>query len=79
MLSSVLRSERAAEVNVAIMRAFVRLRELAATHQDLARRLDALEKKTDARFGAVFVAIRKLMAPSPVPARRRIGFQPEPK
>ena len=79
MLSSVLRSKRAAQVNVAIMRAFVRLRELVASNQDLARRLDELERKSDVRFRAVFVAIRKLMAPSSVPAKRRIGFQPEPK
>ena len=75
MLSSVLRSERAAEVNVEIMRAFVRLRQVLASNQDLARQFAALEKKYDIRFRAVFVAIRKLMQPDATP-RRRIGFLP---
>ena len=64
MLSSVLHSERAVEVNIEIMRAFVRLREMLASHADLARRLDELEKKYDKRFGLVFDAIRQLMAPA---------------
>ena len=79
MLSSVLRSERAAEVNVAIMRVFVRLRELVAGNRDLARRLDELERKSDVRFRAVFVAIRKLMGSAPVPPKQRIGFRPDTK
>jgi phage regulator Rha-like protein len=58
MLSSVLRSERAVQVNIEIMRAFVRLREMIATHKDLARKLEALEKKYDAQFRVVFDAIR---------------------
>lgn len=74
MLSSVLRSERAVLVNIEIMRAFVRLRELLASHVELARRLDALEKKYDAQFRVVFDAIREFMAPPPAPPRRRIGF-----
>ena len=61
MLSSVLRSERAVEVNIAIMRAFVRLRQLATSHEELARELQALDKKTEARFRAVFTAIRQLI------------------
>lgn len=73
MLSSVLRSERAVQVNVAIMRTFVKLRELLATHKDLGRKLEVLEQKCDAQFKVVFDAIRQLMAP-PVPKRRRIGF-----
>jgi hypothetical protein len=73
MLSSVLRSKRAVQVNVEIMRAFVRLRELLATHADLARRLDELEKKYDKQFAAVFDAIRQLMAPPQVP-KREIGY-----
>jgi len=76
MLSSVLHSKRAVQVNIAIMRAFVRLREMIATHKDLARKLDALEKKYDAQFRVVFDAIRELMSPS-VPKRRRIGFRRE--
>ncbi len=73
MLSSVLRSEEAVQVNIEIMRAFVRLRELVATHKDLARKLEALEKKYDAQFKIVFDAIRELMAP-PEPRKRKIGF-----
>jgi hypothetical protein len=73
MLSSVLRSKRAVQVNIAIMRTFVRLREMLATHKELARRLDALEKKYDAQFKIVFDAIRALMKPPEEP-RRRIGF-----
>ncbi|HWG21353.1 MAG TPA: ORF6N domain-containing protein [Terracidiphilus sp.] len=73
MLSSVLRSPRAVQVNIAIMRAFVKLREILATHRDLARRLDKLESSYDAQFRAVFDAIRELMRPPEKP-RRRIGF-----
>lgn len=77
MLSSVLNSERAIEVNIAIMRAFVRLREILLSHKDLARRLDELEKKhgqQDDKIEAVFEAIRQLMSPQPAPKKRRIGF-----
>ena len=74
MLSSVLRSPRAIHVNVAIMRAFVRLREMLASHKDLARRLEELEKKYDAQFKVVFDAIRALMQPVPSTAKRRIGL-----
>ncbi len=73
MLSSVLRSGRAVLVNIAIMRAFVKLRELLSTHKDLARKLEAMEQRYDAQFKVVFDAIRQLMAP-PVAKRRRIGF-----
>ncbi len=74
MLSSVLNSERAIQVNIAIMRAFVRLREILTTHKDLARKLEQMDKKYDAQFRVVFDAIRELMAP-PDPRRRRpIGF-----
>src|SRR5439155_710733 len=75
MLSSVLHSRRAINVNIAIMRAFVRLREILATHKDLAQKLEELEKKYDAQFRVVFEAIRQLMAPPPEPeTNRRIGF-----
>jgi len=77
MLSSVLRSQRAVRVNIEIMRAFVRLRQMLATHADLARRLDELENKYDAQFRVVFDAIRELMAPPPEPPGKRIGFQLE--
>jgi hypothetical protein len=73
MLSSVLNSERAVQVNIEIMRAFVRLREMLSTHKDLARKLEALEKRYDAQFKVVFDAIRQLMTP-PEPRKRKIGF-----
>ncbi|MBN1590626.1 MAG: ORF6N domain-containing protein [Pirellulales bacterium] len=79
MLSSVLRSPRAIAVNVEIMRAFVRLRQMLATHADLARKLDALEKKYDTQFKIVFDAIRQLMAPSKNQSQRRIGFHASKK
>ena len=73
MLSSVLRSERAAQVNIEIMRAFVRLRSLLSAHAELARRLDELESRYDEQFRAVFDAIRELMTP-PEPPRKQIRF-----
>lgn len=76
MLSSVLRSPRAVQVNVEIMRAFVRLRGLATTHERIARKLRALERKYDAQFRVVFDAIRGLMIEEATP-RRRIGFARE--
>jgi hypothetical protein len=77
MLSSVLRSKRAAQVNVEIMRAFVRLRRILADNAGLASRLDELEKKYDVQFKAVFDAIRSLMQP-PEPKKKRIGFATDP-
>ena len=74
MLSSVLHSERAVQVNIAIMRAFVKLREILSSHRDLASRLNKMEKKYDARFKVVFDAIRELMRP-PEKTRGRIGFR----
>jgi hypothetical protein len=74
MLSSVLRSDRAVLVNVAIMRTFVKMRQMLATHADLARRLNALETKYDAQFRVVFDAIRRLMEPAPEKPKRHIGF-----
>lgn len=73
MLSSVLNSPRAIAVNIEIMRAFVRLRQILSSHVELARKLDALEKKYDSQFKVVFDAIRRLMAP-PQTKRRPIGF-----
>jgi hypothetical protein len=76
MLSSVLRSPRAVAVNIEIMRAFVRLRELLATHADLAQKLAELERKYDVKFRVVFDAIRQLMEPAQAPgARPEIGFR----
>jgi hypothetical protein len=73
MLSSVLNSKSAVQVNIAIMRVFVKLREMIASNKELAKRLDKLEKKYDVQFKVVFDAIRELMTP-PEPKRRRIGF-----
>jgi hypothetical protein len=73
MLSSVLNSERAVAVNIGIMRAFVRLRQMLASNAELARKLATLENKYDAQFKVVFDAIRQLMSP-PEPKRREIGF-----
>ncbi len=78
MLSSVLQSDRAVEVNIFIMRAFVRLREMLATHKDLAAKIEALEKKYrthDAVIREIFKTIQELMNPKPVPPSRRIGFR----
>jgi len=76
MLSSILNSPRAIQVNVEIMRAFVRLRRMLASHESLAWKLEELEKKYDAQFRVVFDAIRQLMAP-PAKTRRSIGFRVE--
>lgn len=85
MLSSVLTSERAIEVNIAIMRAFVRLRQMLATNQDLASRLDELERQQldqsmrldqhDTQIEHVFSTIDQLLAPPLDASRRRIGFE----
>jgi len=84
MLSSVLSSKRAIQVNIAIMRAFVRMREILLTHKDLAVKIEALELKYknhdmklseyDAHIGAIFEAIKQLMAPVPAPEKPKIGF-----
>jgi len=76
MLSSVLKSQRAIQVNIEIMRAFVRMRRMIASHEELARRLDELEARYDARFRFIFDALRKMMQP-PATKHRRVGFQVE--
>ncbi len=76
MLSSVLNSERAVQVNIAIIRAFVKLREILSTHKELVHKLSQLERKIenhDVEIKAIFDAIRRLMS-SPEPKHRRIGF-----
>jgi hypothetical protein len=81
MLSSVLRSQQAVLVNIAIMRAFVRLREMMATQKDFARKLEELEWRIgehDEQIVTIFDAIRQLMTPPPVP-RKRIGFEVKEK
>lgn len=75
MLSSVLRSKRAVQVNIQIIRSFVKLRQLLANHTQLAKKLANLEKKYDIQFKAVFDAIRQLMAPEPKKKKRKIGFE----
>ena len=75
MLSSVLRSQRAVEVNIAIMRTFVQLRRLMDSNADLARKIDNLEKNYDEQLAVVFSAIKQLIAP-PTPAKKQIGFHP---
>jgi ORF6N domain-containing protein len=78
MLSSVLKSPGAIQVNIAIMRAFVQLREILATHKDLARKLEDMEKKYDVQFRQVFEAIRQLMIPPLAGVKKqRIGFRAE--
>ena len=79
MLSSVLKSPRAVQVNIAIMRAFVRLRQLLATHRDLAEKLAEMEKKYDKQFKIVFEIIHQLMEPPAEPKKGRMGFAPGPK
>lgn len=76
MLSSVLKSQRAIQVNIEIMRAFVRMRQMMASHEELTRRLDELESKYDLRFRVVFDALRKLMKPPEIKSRR-VGFHVE--
>jgi hypothetical protein len=73
MLANVLNSERATQTSVMVVRAFVRLRQLLSSNTELARKLDAMEKKYDAQFKVVFQAIRQLMSP-PAKPKREIGF-----
>ncbi len=75
MLSSFLHSKRAVQVNIEIMRAFVRLRRMLGSHAELAHMLAALERKYDRQFTVVFDAIREIMSPHEPPKKRQIGFQ----
>ncbi len=75
MLSSVLRSERAVQVNIQIIRTFIRLRRLLSTHTDLARKVEELEKKYDGQFKVVFEAIRALMEPPEESRKEPMGFR----
>ena len=74
MLASVLNTPIAVAASLQVVRAFIQLRGFLATHQDLARKLEELEKKYDARFAVVFRAIKDLVAPPPASPRKRIGF-----
>lgn len=76
MAATVLNSERAVNMSVYVVRTFVRLRQLLASHESLARKLEALERKYDAQFKVVFDAIRELMTPPAPKKRRPIGFAP---
>ena len=81
MLSSVLRSDRAVQINIAIMRAFVRLREILASHEDLAMKLEELEKKLeshDETIAQIFDAIKALMYPPAPEKKGTIGFRLDP-
>jgi len=78
MLSSVLKSKRAVQVNIEIMRSFVRLRQMLSVNKDLERKLTALEQKYDEQFKVVFDAIRALMTPPEKP-RKKIGFEVKEK
>jgi ORF6N domain len=75
MLASVLNSPVAVDTSIQIVRAFVRLREILATHKEIARKLEELEKRYDEQFTIVFEAIRQLMEPPPEKAKGRIGFR----
>ena len=76
MLSSVLNSERAIQINIQIMRAFVNLRRVAVTYSGLRRKIEDMENKYDAQFSIVFEAIKKLLEPPPPKPKPRIGFHP---
>jgi hypothetical protein len=78
MLSSVLRSRRAVEVNIAIMRAFVELRRALATHEELRKKIEAMERRYDAKFEVVFSAIKQMLEP-PTKPKPAIGFHTTPK
>src|SRR5690349_7855565 len=78
MLSSVLHSDRAVQVNIAIMRAFVQLRRMLATHEDLRRKIAEMEKRYDSKFHAVFATLRQMLE-TPIPPKRQIGFHARSK
>ena len=73
MLSSVLHSDRAVQVNIAIMRAFLQLRAMLTTHEDLRRKITEMEKRYDSKFHAVFATLRQMLE-TPIPTKRQIGF-----
>jgi ORF6N domain-containing protein len=73
MLSSVLHSDRAVQVNIAIMRAFLQIRAMLATHEDLRRKIMEMEKRYDSKFQAVFATLRQMLE-TPIPPKKQIGF-----
>ena len=76
MLSSILNSERAIQVNIQIMRTFTKIREMLASHKDLKQKIEEMEEKYDSQFKIVFTAIKELMTPPEKPVRK-IGFKTE--
>ena len=78
MLSTVLKSDRAVQVSIAIIRVFVTLRQMALNHEQLRQRIDQLETKYEGHFRAIFEAVRELIGSRPIPPRRRIGFRTSP-
>ena len=78
MLSSVLHSDLAVQVNIAIMRAFLQLRALLTTHEDLRRKIFEMEELYDSKFHAVFATLRQMLE-TPIPPKRQIGFHFRPK
>jgi len=78
MLSSVLHSDRAVQVNIAIMRAFLQLRAMLATHEDLRRKITDMEKRYDSKFHAVFATLRQMLE-VPISPKRQIGFHARTK
>ena len=79
MLSSVLNSKRAIHVNIQIIRTFIKLRQMLLTHVELKRKIEAMERKYDQQFRVVFEVIKKLLEPSPLKHKGRIGFHPHGK
>ena len=75
MLANVLKSSRAIKMSIAIIRTFIKLREIAITHKDLQKKIEVMERKYDKQFKVVFDALRKLLTPPEKP-KRRIGFHP---
>lgn len=75
MLSAVLKSERAVQVSIGIIRVFIKLRQMALTQEQLSQRIDQLERKYDGQFRMIFEALRELVGSRPVPPTRRIGFR----
>jgi hypothetical protein len=75
MLSAVLKSERAVQVSIGIIRVFIKLRQMALTQEQISQRIDQLERKYDGQFRMIFEALRELVGSRPVPPTRRIGFR----
>ncbi|MFH0772384.1 MAG: ORF6N domain-containing protein [Candidatus Omnitrophota bacterium] len=77
MLSSVLNSKRAVQVNIQIMRTFIKLRRIVESHKELLNKIEVMEKKYDHQFRVIFEAIKEIIAPLPEKPKRQIGFRAE--